>query len=309
MATSLLLAKFKPLYPQPFLPGLRGEREPGTHNDGMILNVCCPAKINLFLAVGPKDEIGYHPLRTIFQTIDLRDDVVIDLDVTETFVEFTWQVVPENNTVTKAIRLMAEFTDLPKMGIKILKRIPTMAGLGGGSANAAAVIRAVRHLVPERFSERDAFAVAEAVGADVPFFLVGGKALGEGYGEKLTPLPDPKPLKCVLVVKPPYSYSTPDMFAKLDAISYHFEEFPTTERQHNDFERVICYGNDVIERISVFGGSKAGMTGSGSAMFGLFDSEQEAKQAEGYVKSEDLGDTWVVQMMSREDSLLIWPEE
>lgn len=275
----------------------------------MILNVCCPAKINLFLAVGPKDAIGYHPLRTIFQAIDLRDDVVIDLGVDATSVEFTWQQVPDNNTVTKAIRLMAEFTNLPKMGIKILKRIPQMAGLGGGSANAAAVIRAVRHLVPERFSELDAFAVAEAVGADVPFFLVGGKARGEGYGEKLTALPDPKPLKWVLVVKPPYSYSTPEMFSKLDAVSYHFQEFPESEKQHNDFERVICYGNDVIERISVFGGSKAGMSGSGSAMFGLFDTEAEAKTAESYVKSEDLGDTWVVQMMSRQDSLQIWSED
>lgn len=279
------------------------------HNEQMILNVSCPAKINLFLAVGPKDAIGYHPLRTIFQAIDLQDTVQIDLAADSTSVEFVGQEVPERNTVSKAIRLMAEFTDLTKMGIHITKRIPQMAGLGGGSANAAAVIRAVRHLIPERFSERDAFAVAEAVGADVPFFLVGGKARGEGYGEKLTPLPDPKPAKWVLVVKPPYSYSTPEMFAKLDAVSYHFEEFPEIEKQHNDFERVICHGNDVIERISRFGGSKAGMSGSGSAMFGLFDSEAEAKTAESYVQAEDLGTTWVVKMLSREESLRIWGED
>lgn len=269
----------------------------------MVLNVSCPAKINLFLAVGPKDSVGYHPLRTIFQAIDLHDEVTINLNSDRTFVEFFGIQIPENNTVTKALRLMAEFTDLPKMAIRVAKRIPIMAGLGGGSSNAAAIIRAVRHLIPERFSERDAFAVAQAVGSDVPFFLVGGKARGEGYGEKLTPLPDPRPAKWVLVVKPPYSYSTPEMYAKLDSVSYHFEEFPESDRQYNDFERVICHGNDVIERIGRFGGQMPGLTGSGSAMFGVFDSEEEARKAEGYVKSEDLGDTWVVKMLSREESL------
>lgn len=271
----------------------------------MVLDVVCPAKLNLFLAVGPKNAIGYHPIRTIFQAVDLCDRVLIDLDASETSVEFTGQPVPEANTVTKALRLMAEFTDLPKMRIQIEKRIPSMAGLGGGSSNAAAVIRSVRHLVPERFGERDAFAVAEAVGADVPFFLVGGRARGEGYGEKLTPLPDRHPLPWVLIIKPPYSYSTPEMYAKLDAVSYHFEDFPGVERQHNDFERVICYGNDVIERIGVFGGRMAGMTGSGSAMFGLFESEEEAKTAESYAQQEDLGDTWVVRMLTRSESLAI----
>lgn len=271
----------------------------------MVLDVVCPAKLNLFLAVGPKDAIGYHPIRTVFQAVDLCDRVLIDLDVPETSVEFTGQAVPEPNTVTKALRLMAEFTDLPKMGIRIEKRIPSMAGLGGGSSNAAAVIRAVRHLVPERFGERDAFEVAAAVGADVPFFLVGGRARGEGYGEKLTPLADPKRLQWALIIKPPYSYSTSEMYAKLDAVSYHFEDFPADESQHNDFERVICYGNDVIERIGVFGGRMAGMTGSGSAMFGLFETKQEARAAQTYAGQEDLGTTWIVRLLTRAQSLAI----
>lgn len=271
----------------------------------MILNVACPAKINLFLAVGPADATGYHPIRTIFQAIGLYDEVTIDTSTPGITVEFEGQDIPEQNTVTKAVRLMREFTDLPNMAIRIKKRIPSMAGLGGGSSNAAAVIRAVRHLVPERLTERDAFSVAEAVGADVPFFLVGGKARGEGYGEILTPLPDAKKPEWMLVVKPPYSYSTPEMYAKLDEVSYHFEELPEKDRQYNDFERVICYGNDVIERIGVFGGRSPGMSGSGSAMFGLFDSEKEAKRAESYVQGEDLGRTWVVPTLSRQQSLRI----
>jgi 4-diphosphocytidyl-2-C-methyl-D-erythritol kinase len=275
----------------------------------MILNMASPAKINLFLAVGPADATGYHPIRTIFQALGLYDDVRIDTAASETTVVFEGQDVPEQNTVTKALRFMREFTELPKMAIHITKRIPTMAGLGGGSSNAAAVIRAVRHLIPGRLTERDAFSVAETVGADVPFFLVGGRARGEGYGEILASLPDPKKPEWVLVVKPPYSYSTPEMYAKLDAVSYHFEDFREDGRQHNDFERVICHGNDVIERIGVFGGRSPGMSGSGSAMFGLFDSEKEAKRAEGYVQSEDLGHTWVVPTLSRQESLSVITED
>ncbi len=271
----------------------------------MILRVASPAKINLFLAVGPKDEIGYHPIRTIFQAIGLYDEFQVDLSVSESSVEFVGADVPEQNTVSKALRLMSEFTVLPKMGIQIVKHIPSMAGLGGGSSNAAAMIRAVRHLVPERLTERDAFAVAEAVGADVPFFLVGGKALGEGYGEKLIPAADAEKPKWVLVVKPPYNYSTPDMYARLDEFSYHFEDFPEVERQHNDFERVITYGTDVISSIGRFGGRMVGLSGSGSACFGLFESEEDAKQAEGYVGAENLGDSWVVPCLSRDESMKI----
>ena len=110
----------------------------------MTLQVACPAKLNLFLAVGPRDDIGYHPIRSVFQAVGLCDEVTIDLTAPSTGVNFSEKRYREQNTVTKALRLMSEFTDLPKMGIEIVKNIPSQAGLGGGSANAAAVIRAVR---------------------------------------------------------------------------------------------------------------------------------------------------------------------
>jgi 4-diphosphocytidyl-2-C-methyl-D-erythritol kinase len=271
----------------------------------MILRVACPAKLNLFLAVGPADATGYHPIRSIFQAIGLYDEVLIDLEADETTVTFEGADIPEKNTVTKALRLMAEFTDLPKMGIQIVKRIPSEAGLGGGSSNAAAVIRAVRKLVPERFSERDAFSVAQAVGADVPFFLVGGRTKAEGYGEILTPLTDDWPLGWALVVKPPYSHATAEMYAQLDALSYPFEEFPQDDRQYNDFERVACDTTDLAERLGVFGGRHAGMTGSGSAVYGLFPSEDEAQQAEIKAKDENLGAAWIAPLLTRQESLRI----
>ncbi len=268
----------------------------------MVLDVTCPAKLNLFLAVGPKDEVGYHPIRTVFQAIGLLDEVRIEIG-REPQVSFEGGGIPENNTVTKALRLLSEFADLPAMAIRIKKIIPLQAGLGGGSANAAAVIRAVRHLVPERITETDAFSVAQAVGADVPYFLVGGRAYAEGYGEKLQALPDPDPTWAV-VVKPPYGYSTAEMYAALDLQGYPFKEF-RGEFGYNDFERNACETTDVAERLGVFGARPFGMTGSGSAVYGLFPSEEAAKTACERAKSEQLGDAWSVPLLTRKESLQI----
>ena len=102
-----------------------------------------------------------------------------------------------------------------------------------------------------------------------PSFMVGGRARAEGYGEKLTPLPDEWPLGWALIVKPSYSHSTPEMFAKLDAVSYPFEDFPKDERQHNDFERVDCEATDIVERIAIFGGYNGGMTAQAPPSLGF----------------------------------------
>lgn len=273
----------------------------------MSLIVPCPAKLNLFLAVGPKDGRGYHPLRTIFQAIGLYDEMRIDLGATETSVTFEGAEVPANNTVTKALRLMAEFTDLPKMGIVVTKRIPAEAGLGGGSTDAAGLIRAVRKLVPERFSERDAQAVALAVGADVPFFLVGGRARATGYGEILNPQPDGD-RKWAVVVKPTIGCSTPEMYARLDEQVYEWRDFPAEdEATYNDFERVApCQTGDLAERLQVFGAKQAGLSGSGSAVFGVFSSEDGALGAQGRVQEEGLGQSSVAPFLTRAESLHIF---
>ena len=244
----------------------------------MVLQVASPAKLNLFLAVGPRDALGYHPIRTIFQAIGLFDEVTIDLGVAETFVQFHKAAIPEENTAAKALRLMSEFCELPKMGIRIQKNIPSEAGLGGGSSNAAAIIRTIRHLIPGAVSEADAFTVAKAVGADVPFFLVGGRAKGEGYGEILTPLPDPDPT-WALVIKPPRSNATPDMFAALDRLQFPFADFPDGVAVANDFERVDLKGAALAEKVRLYGAYDAGLSGSGSAVFGLFTDQPSAEKA------------------------------
>jgi 4-diphosphocytidyl-2-C-methyl-D-erythritol kinase len=269
----------------------------------MVIEVASPAKLNLFLAVRPRDSSGYHPIRTEFQAIGLMDEVRIDLDATSTSVEFLDAEIPPNNTVTKSLRLIAEFCDLPPLGIQIRKVIPSEAGLGGGSSNAAAIIRAVRHLMPEYFSAEDAMSVARAVGADVPFFLVGGRARGEGYGEQLTPLPDSEST-FALVLKPQYGHSTADMYRALDELQFPFAEFPG-KVGYNDFERVACETTDLAERLQVFGAKVAAMTGSGSAVYGLFDRESEAIEAKRQSDAENLGQSWVVPFLTRAESLQV----
>lgn len=267
----------------------------------MRFRVACPAKVNLFLAVGKKDARGYHPLRTIFQAIGTYDFIEIDTEARATTVEFWGAGIPENNTVTKALRLMAEYTDIPPMKIEVFKDIPSEAGLGGGSSDAAGIIRAVRYLIPSMFSERDAMTVAQAVGADVPFFLVGGRAKGEGYGEVLTPLDDPAPA-WVVVVKPTIGCSTPAMYASLDEKDYEWRDFPTDDELYNDFERVApCECLDLIERLQVLGAKQAGLSGSGSAVFGIFESEEAAFEADDKIRDGRMA-VWHAPFLTRRES-------
>jgi 4-diphosphocytidyl-2-C-methyl-D-erythritol kinase len=235
-----------------------------------------PAKINTFLSVGPPDRRGWHPLRTVFQAVGLYDELHVEPG--RSGVTFEGEDVPEENTVTKALRLLGEIADLPPMGLRIVKRIPSCAGLGGASTDAAGVLRLARRLVPG-LPEAEVKGIAAAVGADVPFFLVGGRAKAEGYGERLTPLPD-SPEEWVVIARPDVGCPTPAAYKALDALGDRpFLDFE--DRLYNDFERVApCECLDLIERLNWLGG-RAGLSGSGSAVFGLFPSRDAAEIAAG----------------------------
>ena len=148
----------------------------------MQVKVLCPAKINLFLSVGKLDHRGYHPIRTIFQAISLYDTLTITVADSLSFTCDS-QDVPSENTVTKAARLMQEIADYPPVAIHLEKCIPTQSGMGGGSSDAAGVIQSASQFMSMRLSDHERKAIAKSIGADVPFFLVGGRAKGEGYGE------------------------------------------------------------------------------------------------------------------------------
>lgn len=267
------------------------------------LTVRCPAKVNLFLAVGPVDGRGYHPLRTIFQAVGLYDTFEIQAGQGAHEVTFEGVEVPATNTVTRALRMLAEIVDIPPLLIHVRKGIPAESGLGGGSSDAAAVIRAVQRIARVSVPNGELAGIALAVGADVPFFLVGGRARAEGYGERLIPLPD-APREWLVIARPEVGCPTGAAFARLDAMSYPWREFPTEDELYNDFERVApCESLDVIERLQVHGARDAALSGSGSAAFGRFGEEEAAERAAEALRKERVGSVWVAPTLTRAESL------
>lgn len=258
----------------------------------MTVQVPCYAKINTFLAVGPADTRGYHPLRTVFQAISLQDT----LTITETDgpPEITCDLpgLPSENTLTKTLRLLAEIARVPNLKLHLQKQIPTESGLGGGSSNAAGLLRGIQHFLPGKLSDSTLMDIAQAVGADVPFFLVGGRAKGEGYGEQLTALPDPPP-EWLVIAKPDVSCPTKEAFRKLDTMQFTWQEFPEDlAKTHNDFERSAPQASlDLIRQLRVYGANRSGLTGSGSAIFGFFDSQNAAEQASANLRGAPVPNT------------------
>lgn len=267
------------------------------------MDLRCPAKINTFLSVGPPDRIGYHPLRTIFQAISLSDTLTLE-PAKETQITCNWDGLPAENTLTKTLRLLKELIEVPPLHIHLHKEIPAQSGLGGGSSNAAALIRGVIALTRSELPWGQAESIAAAVGADVPFFLVGGRARAEGYGERLTPLPD-APVQHLVVARPDADCSTPEMFRLLDAGERAWRDFPGDDQElFNDFERVApCASLDLVERLLALGAEGALLTGSGSAVFGRFGSESAAQEVAERLKEEGCAHCWVCRTLTREESL------
>lgn len=250
------------------------------------VKILCPAKLNLFLSVGPIDHRKYHPIRSIFQAISLYDELELTPSSELSF-ECNDPAVPAENTVTKACRLLMEVVDFPPVHAKLTKQIPSEAGLGGGSSDAAGVLRASRQLMTMAMPIHEQKAIAKAIGADVTFFLSGGRARVEGYGEKVTPVASPDPAEWYVVAQPTDRCSTASAYARLDSLSYEWREFPADDVLYNDFERAApCGSLELMERLLVHGARDSGLTGSGSAVFGRFRDEDSAEFAANKLRSE-----------------------
>ena len=257
------------------------------------------AKINLTLDVLCKRDDGYHDLRSVMQTVSLCDDVEIDLNTGK-----PWTLtcdaagIPRDgrNLAWKAAQ--AYFDRLGRepdgISIRITKRIPSEAGLAGGSADAAAVLRALNRWADEPLSVDELCAVGAKVGSDVPFCVLGGTALAEGRGERLRKLPDAPELQLV-ICKPPLAFSTPELYQKLDSIEIGAR--PDTDAMLralqsggpeqiagllcNVFEQAVSDQQigAIKEALLAQGALGAMMTGSGSAVFGIFRCPNCAKAA------------------------------
>lgn len=266
----------------------------------MRLTTRCPAKVNLFLAVSARDGRGYHPVRTILQAVDLADELTVEFGDGPLRIEIEGADLPAENTLTQALRLSREvFTRRPSW-IRLVKRIPSEAGLGGGSSDAAGLLRIWHSVQPA--SAPELASVAATIGVDVPFFLIGGRARGEGYGEQVIPLPDADP-EWLLIAKPKVGCSTPEMYARLDGMPRDWRDWPDSDDLYNDFERVApleC--RELISRLVAQGARDAGLSGSGSAVFGRFDSRDRAEAAAAGLTGVA---TWVVSTLTRAESLRI----
>lgn len=274
------------------------------------LRVRSYAKVNLGLEVLGTRADGYHELRTLFQTVDLHDDIRIQPTRNEVTVVCPHPAVPEDATnlawrAADALRRHARVAGGVRICIE--KRIPVAGGLGGGSSNAAATLLALDRLWGTRLGIDGLQPLARRLGADVPFFLFGGTALGLARGDEIYPLRQ-QVRGHVVIVDPGRAVSTAAVFARVDAsltprensnTIFRFvsrdlegkEAFPVLandlERaaleEAPDLARVVGRIRDALVRE---GALLASLSGSGSSYFGLFDDPQRARRAHAALQSQ-----------------------
>ncbi len=183
----------------------------------MHLTLPAPAKVNLYLEVLGRRGDGFHALETIFQTLDLADEVTVAVTAgSGVALRCSAPGVPADatNLAWRAAAAYLAERPLGHVELTLIKRIPHGAGLGGGSSDAAAVLRALARLDAKPLPAARLHAIATGLGSDVPFFLLGGTALAHGRGEVLTPLP-PAPATTVTVLMPAAHLPTPAVFKEL----------------------------------------------------------------------------------------------
>jgi 4-diphosphocytidyl-2-C-methyl-D-erythritol kinase len=255
------------------------------------------AKLNLDLRVLAKRTDGYHELRTIFQTISLAD--AIDLSFTparHTAISLTEALAIPDNLVVRAAQLaMDSMRATGRVEIRLTKRIPMGAGLGGGSSDAAAILLALPVLAGCVIELAQLIEMAQQLGSDVPFFLLGGRAAAIGRGTELFPMPD-SPAKHGVLIDPGIHVSTADAYRLIGASltsALQQNKIGSFQSQMwgqgcpgtcaNDFEGVVFQQHPrlgaIKRKLIRSGASPAMMTGSGSALFGLFKDRAQAADA------------------------------
>ena len=275
-----------------------------------------PAKINLFLNVLHKRRDGYHAIETLFERLDLTDTIY--LETIPSGIEMTAEgaekvpVGPENLAWRAAKRLQESTGERRGVRIRLQKRIPVSAGLGGGSSNAATVLLGLNKLWKLRLPKKKLIAIASTIGSDVPFFILEAPlALGTGRGEILKKLPAPRRPIWHVLVKPPFGISTKEAYEGLSG------RFLTPQKadvrmllhsiQKSDSEALSKLLTNSLEvalnkRVRIIlgikkklldeGASATLLSGSGSCVFGLFSSEKKALKAAGHLRKNHR--TWKV---------------
>jgi len=248
------------------------------------------AKINLGLCITGKRPDGFHNLETLFLPVSLRDALEVLPDLyPEKGRKMSMEVSgvnlsgdPEQNLVVKAYRLLDQKFDLPPVKVWLHKVIPTGAGLGGGSSDAAFMLRILNELFMLNLQKTDLLSLAATLGSDCAFFIENRPSLGFGRGEILKPAAFPDQRIYPVIIKPEINISTADAFRMIQPVKpvIPIQEAilePITKWKDtlfNDFEKTIFpqypFIENIKKRLYELGAMYAAMTGSGSAVFGLF---------------------------------------
>lgn len=274
-----------------------------------IFKAKAPAKINLYLDVLGKRKDGYHNLATVYQSVKLADELFFTLEKKDIEIQCDNKEIPsdERNLVYKSAKLFFDYTKIKKgIKIEIRKKIPTKAGLGGGSSDAAATLFVMNKLFHSQVPLYKLTEIGAKIGSDVPFFLTGGTALGIERGELVFPLPDISPLFFVLGF-PEVGISTKDAYEKIDRVlTENFSRLKIggivrkiltgefgKEDMFNRFEeivedkKVLAYRDELVNS----GAEKALLCGSGSSWFGIYEDSSKAKDA---LKKLSVQGNWAV---------------
>lgn len=259
--------------------------------------VLAPAKINITLDVINKRDDGYHNIKSIMQTIDLCDELVVERTKKGISIETNLSYLPKDsrNTAYKAAEKFFSYTNIKDKGVKIniLKKIPVSAGLAGGSTNAAAVIKSMNEIFNVGLSKFELMNIGKLIGADVPFCIAGGTAICEGVGNVITPLL-PLPEVIIVLAKPPISVSTANIYNSLRLNEYVLH--PDTEKvieyiknkdiigvaknMYNVLEPITTAKYKIINKVKniMLGSGALGavMSGSGPTVFAFFDNKIDA---------------------------------
>lgn len=272
------------------------------------------AKINLTLDITGVREDGYHTLESIMQTVSLYDTVDIratDTKRIELNVNVPFIPTDSRNTCYKAAAMYFEAcgTDIPGVEIRVNKSIPSSAGLGGGSADAAAVLRGLEYIYGK--CPVDIFTLAAKIGADVPFCLAGGTRICRGIGEIMTPISIKSTLYKnvhLVIAKNARGLSTPFMFSQYDSLSDSITARPDLEKMTlalkdgnvSDISAGLCNVfqpialserpeiAQLINNMKACGALNAMMTGSGAAVFGIFDSFSTAMRCVAKLRADSI---------------------
>ncbi len=267
------------------------------------MHIHSPAKINLYLEVTGKRTDGYHNLNTLMCCIGLHDSIRLSFDKPRITLHCSHPDVPEDatNLACRAAKLFLDtIGSRDGVHMELEKRIPIGAGLGGGSSNAASVLMALNGHFNSPLTQADLMTMGKTIGADVPFFIYGKPAVATGIGDILTPCPHLDPFAVVLIY-PSVPVSTAEVYKKLNLRLTKTKKINTRflfkqNRSHialpflfNDLEPVASHICPDIRQAKAAllrqNAISALMTGSGSAVFGLFENDDSALKAYGAISS------------------------